>query len=424
MSYANLRELVRKLVHAHVNSLYYCKVGKTLKQGLRPLQNGADVQEFLKAEYESKWVVDLYVEHHGYDPMDYKNSNAKDYESFDSSDAYCSRDDEEVMRDYVDFYHEGEQDVVVKNITTNDPFLTKLCSNNGNFRGTSKDGEESSRNYDVSPKELSKLEKDWAAAGIDNQFPIVQVNYRKLNVCILLNSDEGSREIEKMDFLLELCALHIDSSDMKLLKFLLVSDSKNHVEPNVAMDLSLQFSSSKWANEELISSRLKGTLLTDKRIPYLVVHFNNAVIQGNEASVADESLTFIIFETLLPCVRVPPIHFAAGIVYYITRGKYIMPKEVKRESKVVRWLVKWKWKWKKLYGRTMSLWKKAAGSLVPWGQGSFEEEGIVMRLTQVHSNADLTRTISKSVFVTNFPDNTTSADLCKICQTYGVVVDV
>ncbi|GKF42281.1 hypothetical protein Tco_0125623 [Tanacetum coccineum] len=66
--------------------------------------------------------------------MDYKNSNARDYKSLDFSDAYCSSDDEQVI-DYVDFYHEGEQDVVIKNITTNDPFLTKLCSNNGNFRG-------------------------------------------------------------------------------------------------------------------------------------------------------------------------------------------------------------------------------------------------------------------------------------------------
>ncbi|GJT71278.1 hypothetical protein Tco_1030564 [Tanacetum coccineum] len=134
MSYDNLRELVRKLVHAPVSSLYYCKVRKTLKQGLCHLENDADVQEFLKTGYESKWVVDLYVEHHGYDPIDYKNSNDRDYESPDSSDAYCSSDDEQVI-DYVDFYHEGEQDVVVKNITTNDPFLTKLCSNNGNFRG-------------------------------------------------------------------------------------------------------------------------------------------------------------------------------------------------------------------------------------------------------------------------------------------------
>ncbi|GJX29432.1 hypothetical protein Tco_0237511 [Tanacetum coccineum] len=103
MSYDNLRELVRKLVHA-------------------------------PARYERKCVVDLYVEHHGYDPMDYKNSNARDYESSYSSDAYCSSDDEQVI-DYVDYYHEGEQDVVIKNITTNDPFLTKLYSNNGNFKG-------------------------------------------------------------------------------------------------------------------------------------------------------------------------------------------------------------------------------------------------------------------------------------------------
>ncbi|GJV86139.1 RNA-directed DNA polymerase, eukaryota [Tanacetum coccineum] len=45
-------------------------------------------------------------------------------------------------------------------------------------------------------------------------------------------------------------------------------------------------------------------------------------------------------------------------------------------------------------------------------------------LVKVHSNADLTRTISKSIFVKNFPDNTTSADLWNISQTYGVVVDV
>ncbi|GJR53145.1 hypothetical protein Tco_1403666 [Tanacetum coccineum] len=96
MSYDNLRELVRKMVHSP--------------------------------------VVNLYVEHHGYDPIDYKNSNDRDYDSPDSSDAYCSSNDKHVI-DYVDFYHEGEQGVVVKNITTNDPFLTKLCSNNGNFRG-------------------------------------------------------------------------------------------------------------------------------------------------------------------------------------------------------------------------------------------------------------------------------------------------
>nr|GEV16033.1 RNA-directed DNA polymerase, eukaryota [Tanacetum cinerariifolium] len=40
------------------------------------------------------------------------------------------------------------------------------------------------------------------------------------------------------------------------------------------------------------------------------------------------------------------------------------------------------------------------------------------------SNVDHTRLISKSIFVTNFPDNTTSTDLWEVCQGYETVVDV
>nr|GEY03210.1 RNA-directed DNA polymerase, eukaryota, nucleotide-binding alpha-beta plait domain protein [Tanacetum cinerariifolium] len=40
------------------------------------------------------------------------------------------------------------------------------------------------------------------------------------------------------------------------------------------------------------------------------------------------------------------------------------------------------------------------------------------------STEDVVRSISKSIFITNFPDNTTSAELWKLCQGYGNVVDV
>ncbi|GJY97027.1 RNA-directed DNA polymerase, eukaryota [Tanacetum coccineum] len=43
---------------------------------------------------------------------------------------------------------------------------------------------------------------------------------------------------------------------------------------------------------------------------------------------------------------------------------------------------------------------------------------------RARSNADYTRLISKSIFVTNFPDDTTSKVLWSVCQTYGTVVDV
>nr|GEU77836.1 RNA-directed DNA polymerase, eukaryota [Tanacetum cinerariifolium] len=40
------------------------------------------------------------------------------------------------------------------------------------------------------------------------------------------------------------------------------------------------------------------------------------------------------------------------------------------------------------------------------------------------SNADHTRLISKSIFITNFPEATTLTDLWNLCQSYGMVVDV
>ncbi|GJS82913.1 hypothetical protein Tco_0749454 [Tanacetum coccineum] len=172
MSYDNLRELVRKMVHSPVSSLYYCKVGKTIKQGLCRLENDADVQEFLKTGYESKWVVDLYVEHHEYDPMDYKNSNDRDYESPYSSDAYCSSDDEQPILG-MRYDHPEQLKLALANygvacgyqlwFQKNDwrqllvycgrDVSTRRCAGSCKVgEGISKEGEGSSRNSDVSPK--------------------------------------------------------------------------------------------------------------------------------------------------------------------------------------------------------------------------------------------------------------------------------
>ncbi|GKF27486.1 RNA-directed DNA polymerase, eukaryota, nucleotide-binding alpha-beta plait domain protein, partial [Tanacetum coccineum] len=43
---------------------------------------------------------------------------------------------------------------------------------------------------------------------------------------------------------------------------------------------------------------------------------------------------------------------------------------------------------------------------------------------RARTNADHTRLISKSIFITNFPDNTTSKDLWEVCKGYGTIVDV
>ncbi|GJV31468.1 hypothetical protein Tco_1391868 [Tanacetum coccineum] len=54
-------------------------------------------------------------------------------ESNESSDAYCSSDDEDLG--FVEFHTKTDDDIIIKTLTTNDPFLNKLCSNNGHFRG-------------------------------------------------------------------------------------------------------------------------------------------------------------------------------------------------------------------------------------------------------------------------------------------------
>ncbi|GJV31331.1 hypothetical protein Tco_1391731 [Tanacetum coccineum] len=135
MSYDNLRELVRKMVHAPTG-------------------------------YESKWVVDLYIEHHGYDPMDYKISNARDYESPDSSDAYYSSDDEQpilgMRYDYLEQLKLALANYRVagrragyfsKKVKAKKQLFTESHDDANNVgEETSKEGEGSSRNSDVSPK--------------------------------------------------------------------------------------------------------------------------------------------------------------------------------------------------------------------------------------------------------------------------------
>nr|GFC78305.1 splicing factor [Tanacetum cinerariifolium] len=49
-----------------------------------------------------------------------------------SNDEYYSSDEIKEFDD-VDFHTEGEENVVIKNLTTHDLFLNKLCGNNGMF---------------------------------------------------------------------------------------------------------------------------------------------------------------------------------------------------------------------------------------------------------------------------------------------------
>nr|GEX07843.1 splicing factor [Tanacetum cinerariifolium] len=104
-----------------------------LNIGIKELKTHSDVQDFVRVGYENKSYADLYDEHFDYDVMDFIKEEANGVVSSGSSDEYYSSDEIEEF-DEVDFHTEGEENVVIKNLTTHDPFLNKLYGNNGLYR--------------------------------------------------------------------------------------------------------------------------------------------------------------------------------------------------------------------------------------------------------------------------------------------------
>ena len=136
MSCVELFDVVSHLVHAPLKRLYYCKIGTPLRIGIKEIRNDDDVQAFVACGYESKWVVDLYAEHLDEDAIQCRNRTEaiETDEGYESSDYYCSSDEEEDLGD-VEFFHETDENVEIKIVSTKDPFLNKLCSNSGEFKG-------------------------------------------------------------------------------------------------------------------------------------------------------------------------------------------------------------------------------------------------------------------------------------------------
>ena len=133
MSFDDLHEVIRHLVHGIVFRLYYCPIRTPLNVGIKELKTDNDVKDFIRVGYENKWYVDLYVEHFNYDVIDFLNEEANGVLSSGSSDDEYDSSDECEEFDDVDFHTEGDENVVIKNLSTKDPFLNKMCSDSGMF---------------------------------------------------------------------------------------------------------------------------------------------------------------------------------------------------------------------------------------------------------------------------------------------------
>ncbi|GJW46922.1 hypothetical protein Tco_0078568 [Tanacetum coccineum] len=138
MSCEHLSEIIKRLVpHNCFKRVYYCQTSAKLSLDIRETKSDQDIVDMLKVGYDNRNEIDMYVEHFDYDIMEIaefkeneeQNDNIIDY----SDDNYSSDDCQEIEN--VNFQTEGDDSVVIKNISTQDPFLIKLCSSRILFRG-------------------------------------------------------------------------------------------------------------------------------------------------------------------------------------------------------------------------------------------------------------------------------------------------
>ncbi|GKE08360.1 hypothetical protein Tco_1411911 [Tanacetum coccineum] len=142
MTYVHLLEILKRLVPNGFEKVYYCKSGAKLTS-IREIKSDQDIVDLLKVGYDNGFQIDMYVDHFGYDIMEMveydrnkelrKTRIKAELDSSDDDYHYSDDDLEEIEN--VDFHTEGDDSVAIKNITTQDPFLTKLCNARVLFKG-------------------------------------------------------------------------------------------------------------------------------------------------------------------------------------------------------------------------------------------------------------------------------------------------
>ncbi|GKC00229.1 hypothetical protein Tco_0986365, partial [Tanacetum coccineum] len=133
---------LKRLIPNGFEKVYYCKNDAKLSS-IREIKSDQDIADMLKVGYDNGNQIDMYVDHFSYDIMEMvefdrneelrKNRIKAELEC--SDDDYDYSDDDLEQIDNVDFHTEGDDSVVIKNISTQDPFLTKLCSSRVLFKG-------------------------------------------------------------------------------------------------------------------------------------------------------------------------------------------------------------------------------------------------------------------------------------------------
>ncbi|GJV47129.1 hypothetical protein Tco_1437341, partial [Tanacetum coccineum] len=151
-----------KYTQGQMKEVYYFQTGANLGVGIREIKLDQDIVDMLKVGYDNGNEIDMYVENFGYDIMELAEldrNQEQNHNSIESSDDdYYSSDDCEELEN-VDFQTEGDESVVIKNISTEDPFLDKLCSARIMFRGSAKHHETKTPLVDLDDSQMDYVNK-------------------------------------------------------------------------------------------------------------------------------------------------------------------------------------------------------------------------------------------------------------------------
>ncbi|GJR97997.1 hypothetical protein Tco_0270171 [Tanacetum coccineum] len=139
--YVQMYDIIKRVVLVLPTCLFFKLVDQPLVC-LKPLKTYEDVGFFVKALYENDSIIDLYCEHNGYDIMELiqdhiapKDQSVKPPFKCNVADyAHSTHENLEDLKDIVDFEVEGEENVVITNSITDDPWLNKLVGK-GTFIG-------------------------------------------------------------------------------------------------------------------------------------------------------------------------------------------------------------------------------------------------------------------------------------------------
>nr|GEW86811.1 60S ribosomal protein L34 [Tanacetum cinerariifolium] len=191
MTIARLSKMLQRTCMFPVKGIFFLVHGKELSNGLIQIKKDLDLANCIAIGYKNGNVIDMFLEHHGYDLSHWIQTD------IDNNDDEISDVEMEDITGYAVSDFVGGNDVVIPNRSNNDPFLNKLC--NGSHINDFSDKPDVGKSSQPCGKEL---EIDSDDEDIGKQFKL-ENDYRSLFVLCgrdLAEGRSGGKKGKKEDW--------------------------------------------------------------------------------------------------------------------------------------------------------------------------------------------------------------------------------